>query len=93
MILWLDKTVINHASGVAKYRDEFNERIWQKQFAPAFHWPMIGQPQEFYPFFSDFIQSLTSKPFKRSGATFFHTNPRSSLLKNEGASGHPNDVS
>jgi putative acetyltransferase len=25
MILWLDKTVMNPASGVAKYRDEFNE--------------------------------------------------------------------
>ncbi len=27
MILWLDKTMTNHASGVAKYRDEFNEAI------------------------------------------------------------------
>jgi len=25
MILWLDKTITNHVSGVAKYRDEFNE--------------------------------------------------------------------
>ena len=25
MILWLDKTMMNHVSGVAKYRDEFNE--------------------------------------------------------------------
>jgi putative acetyltransferase len=27
MILWLDKTITNHVSGVAKYRDEFNEAI------------------------------------------------------------------
>ena len=27
MILWLDKTVMNHVSGVAKYRDEFNEAM------------------------------------------------------------------
>jgi len=27
MILWLDKTMMNHVSGVAKYRDEFNEAI------------------------------------------------------------------
>jgi putative acetyltransferase len=27
MILWLDKTGINHVSGVAKYRDEFNEAM------------------------------------------------------------------
>jgi len=25
MILWLDKSMMNHVSGVAKYRDEFNE--------------------------------------------------------------------
>jgi putative acetyltransferase len=27
MILWLDKTMTNHVSGVAKYRDEFDEGI------------------------------------------------------------------
>lgn len=27
MILWLDKTMMNHVSGVAKYRDEFNEAM------------------------------------------------------------------
>ena len=27
MILWLDKTMLNHVSGVAKYRDEFNEAM------------------------------------------------------------------
>ncbi len=27
MILWLDKTGINHVSGIAKYRDEFNEAM------------------------------------------------------------------
>jgi putative acetyltransferase len=27
MILWLEKTGINHVSGVAKYRDEFNEAM------------------------------------------------------------------
>jgi len=27
MILWLDKTMINHVSGVVKYRDEFNEAM------------------------------------------------------------------
>jgi len=27
MILWLDKTMTNHVSGVAKYRDEFNEAM------------------------------------------------------------------
>jgi len=27
MILWLDKTGINHVSGVAKYRDEFKEAM------------------------------------------------------------------
>ena len=27
MILWLDKTMANHVSGVAEYRDEFNEAI------------------------------------------------------------------
>ena len=27
MILWLDKTVMNHVSGVANYRDEFNEAM------------------------------------------------------------------
>lgn len=64
-----------------------------EQFEPAFHWPMIGQPQELYPFVSDFIPSLTRKPFNRSGVMFFHISPRSSLLENEGASGHPSDVS
>jgi hypothetical protein len=32
-------------------------------------------------------------PVKRSGVTFFQINRRSGLLENEGASGHPNDVS
>ena len=27
MILWLDKTITNHVSGVAKYRDEFDEAM------------------------------------------------------------------
>lgn len=27
MILWLDKTIMNQVSGVAKYRDEFNEAM------------------------------------------------------------------
>jgi putative acetyltransferase len=27
MILWLDRTMVNHVSGVAKYRDEFNEAM------------------------------------------------------------------
>jgi len=27
MILWLDKLMINHATGVAKYRDEFDEAM------------------------------------------------------------------
>ncbi len=27
MILWLDKSMMNHVSGVAKYRDEFNEAM------------------------------------------------------------------
>jgi putative acetyltransferase len=27
MILWLDRTVMNHVSGVVKYRDEFNEAM------------------------------------------------------------------
>jgi putative acetyltransferase len=27
MILWLDKTMMDHASGVARYRDEFNEAM------------------------------------------------------------------
>jgi hypothetical protein len=39
-----------------------------------------------------FIERLMGT-VKRSGVTFFHINPRSSLLENEGASGYPNDVS
>jgi putative acetyltransferase len=27
MILWLDRTMIDHVSGIARYRDEFNEAI------------------------------------------------------------------
>ncbi len=27
VILWLDRTMIDHVSGVARYRDKFNEAI------------------------------------------------------------------
>jgi hypothetical protein len=33
-----------------------------------------------------------NKSVNGSGVTFFHINPRSGLLENEGASGCPNDV-
>lgn len=35
-----------------------------EQFEPAFHGPKIDQPQEFYSFVSDSIQSLTTDSAK-----------------------------
>ena len=47
------------SESLAKGTQEFLESasLLHRKFEPAFHWPMIDQAQEFYPFLSQFIRN------------------------------------